>query len=275
MKIKEEDILAYKQLIKKELNDIPVELIVSADEVGYSQYCDSRRRKIIVRRENKNKNLHNPVDRSERRLSILAGAAQSGDSLLPFVIIKKSLDKAAHLLAGIRHGVDAYLVEAEGTSMTNELFPEFLLNCAVPYFDKQRKVLRLNLSQAAALIVDNCSSHLSQYSRQICAMNNIKLLTMPPNSIQYLQVFDLGIFSSYKSHLQTLRRHNTHYKLETITRIALSALHQALAPINIQNSFKEAGYLREIRSNGRVYSTMNDAVFGDIIDAIEADKTLM
>ncbi|KAA6384351.1 MAG: hypothetical protein EZS28_020121, partial [Streblomastix strix] len=50
---------------------------------------------------------------------------------------------------------------------------------------------------------------------------------------------------------------------------------QALAPINIQNSFKEAGYLREIRSNGRVYSTMNDAVFGDIIDAIEADETLM
>ncbi|KAA6393280.1 MAG: hypothetical protein EZS28_011195 [Streblomastix strix] len=51
----------------------------------------------------------------------MAGAAQSGDSLLPFVIIKKPLDKAARLLAGIKHRVDVYLVEAESTSMTNEL----------------------------------------------------------------------------------------------------------------------------------------------------------
>ncbi|KAA6359762.1 MAG: hypothetical protein EZS28_044711, partial [Streblomastix strix] len=275
VKVSEESVLIYKILLITELKGIPVELIACTDEVGYQQYCDSRRRMIIVRKANTTKPLHNPTDRAERRISIMSGAGMSGDCMLPFVILKKPVDLNQHLLAGTRHGIDAYIAEAEGTTMTGPLFCEFLLNCAVPFFDKQRKLIGADIRTPAAILLDNCPSHISEFSRQICALNNIKLLTLPPNSTQYLQMLDLGIFGAFKSHLQTLRRHNTHDTQEHITHLALSALHQALAQINVINSFKECGLLRRIADDGRVYAEIDNATFDSIIDSIEAEHTLL
>ncbi|KAA6332020.1 MAG: hypothetical protein EZS28_053324, partial [Streblomastix strix] len=141
--------------------------------------------------------------------------------------------------------------------------------------NKQRKLIKKDLKQPAALLIDNYSSHLTSYCKQICALNNVKLIILPPNSTQYLQVLDLGIFSSFKSHLQSLRRHNTHDSPETIVKIAISALHQSLAPINIHNSFKKAGILRNILPNGHVYCTINKEVFDDIIKSLEIEHLLL
>ncbi|KAA6378309.1 MAG: hypothetical protein EZS28_026164, partial [Streblomastix strix] len=209
VKVSEESVFIYKILLITETKGIPVELIACTDEVGYQQYCDARRRMIIARNANTSKPLHNPTDREERHISIMSGAGMSGDCMLPFVILKKPVDLNKYLLAGTRHGIDAYIAEAVRTCMTGLLFCEFLPNCAVPFFDIQWKLIGADIRTPAAILLDNCPSNISEFSRQICALNNIKLFTLPPNSTQYLQMFDFGIFGAFKSKLQTFRRHNS------------------------------------------------------------------
>ncbi|KAA6381527.1 MAG: hypothetical protein EZS28_022945 [Streblomastix strix] len=127
--------------------------------------------------------------------------------------------------------------------------------CAVPFVDKLRELIGVNLQQAAALLIDYRACRLSHEAKQIRALSYIKSITLLRNFIQYLQVLDLRIFRSFKSHLQTLRRHNTHCSPETITKDAVSSIFQSIAPINVHNSFEEAElemrYLKALQTHQR------------------------
>ncbi|KAA6381903.1 MAG: hypothetical protein EZS28_022573 [Streblomastix strix] len=240
-----------------ELIDIPVELIAFIDEVGYQQYCDARRRMIIVRKANTTKPLHNPTDRAEHRISIMSGAGISGDCMLLFVILKKPVDLNQHLLAGTRHGIDVYTVEAEGTTMNGLLFCEFLLNYAVPFSTNNR-------NQLAQISVPQQPYYL---------------IIVHHTYLNFQDKFELRTISNYSHYHQIqrnkLRRHNIHDTQEHITHLALSALLQALAQINGINSFKECGHLRRMADDGRVCAEIDNATFDSIIDSIEAVYTLL
>ncbi|KAA6378349.1 MAG: hypothetical protein EZS28_026126 [Streblomastix strix] len=226
IKIEESGIIYYQELLQEELKGIPVELNANADEV---------------------------VGRGEKRVSVMAGAAQSSEFMLPFIIQRQPIDHFAHLLIGTRQGKYAYIAESEGSNMTNPLFNEWLLNCAVPFYVQMRQKIGATLATLGAQQVDNSTSHLSENPRLICALSNIKLITLPLNTTQYLQSFDLGIFSSFKSHLQSLRRHNTNDTKEQIIHVAIPGRYQALAPVNILYSFEQAGQQRQVKSDGRAY----------------------
>ncbi|KAA6385929.1 MAG: hypothetical protein EZS28_018545 [Streblomastix strix] len=249
MKVSKEDVPYYESVLENENKNIPAELFVNADEVGYQQLSDTRRRSIIVRKKDINKYLHNPVDRSETRVSITQCAALSSDSLIPFVIVKKPLRIQEHHIAETRDGIDAILVESEGTTMTGSLFCNWPHSDCVPFADKQRQKLGLDIRTSAVLQIDNCRSHLTADALQICALNNIKMITLPPNSTQFLQPLDLGIFESFKQYQQTLRRHNMHDTTEKVINIAVSALQQALAPDNVIKSFAEGCITRKVTND--------------------------
>ncbi|KAA6389938.1 MAG: hypothetical protein EZS28_014539 [Streblomastix strix] len=85
-------------------------LILAADEVGYQLFADSRTKVIIVKASDKFKKLYFPVDRSETRLSIMAGAAFSNDVLLPYIIVKHLLNIDKFKVARVRDGIDAVLL---------------------------------------------------------------------------------------------------------------------------------------------------------------------
>ncbi|KAA6383800.1 MAG: hypothetical protein EZS28_020672, partial [Streblomastix strix] len=95
------------------------------------------------------------------------------------------------------------------------------------------------------------------------------------NSTQFLQPLDLGIFGSFKQHLQTLRRHNTHDTTEKVINIAVSALQQALAPVNVINRFAEGCITRKVMNDGRVFVNVDKQQFKEVIEAVEADKLLL
>ncbi|KAA6387597.1 MAG: hypothetical protein EZS28_016877 [Streblomastix strix] len=208
-------------------------------------------------------------------ISVMAAAAISGDTLIPYAIMKQPVNHDEFLKVGIRKNIDVVIAESTGTNMTNWLFPDQLPKCVVPYVDMLRNKLGLDINSPAALLVDNCSSHLSNYTKLICALNNIKLITLPPNSTQYLQMLDLGVFGAYKQHLQTLRRHQTHDTPYRILFLALSALRQAMTPVTIFNSFAGAGIVRDVHEEGHVYCHISEDTFLDIIDSIDADNILL
>ncbi|KAA6388810.1 MAG: hypothetical protein EZS28_015665 [Streblomastix strix] len=113
-------------MLEDETNNTLAKLFVNDDEVGYQQFADTHRRSIIVRKKDINKILHNPVNRSETRVSIMQGAALSSGSLIPLVIVKKPLRIQEHLIAGTRDGIDAILAESMGTTMASSLFSNWL-----------------------------------------------------------------------------------------------------------------------------------------------------
>ncbi|KAA6391030.1 MAG: hypothetical protein EZS28_013439 [Streblomastix strix] len=133
LQIQEMDIESYENTLRELSKSVPCELFLQADEVGYQQYADSRSKKIIVKKEDENKVLHFPIDRSETRLSIMACAALSSDLLKPFLIVKRPLNVDKFLEAGLRDNIDAVLSEADGTTMTASLFLEWLDKVIVPY----------------------------------------------------------------------------------------------------------------------------------------------
>ncbi|KAA6385646.1 MAG: hypothetical protein EZS28_018828 [Streblomastix strix] len=70
--IKDSDIDEYEQAAEVLIKDIPYELVLAADEVGYQLLVDSRTKMIIVKASDKLKKLHFPVDRSETQLLIMS-----------------------------------------------------------------------------------------------------------------------------------------------------------------------------------------------------------
>ncbi|KAA6397488.1 MAG: hypothetical protein EZS28_006986 [Streblomastix strix] len=198
-----------------------------------------------------------------------------------FRLIKQSCDMGymekskATLFAETIDGIDAILVESEGTTMTGSLFCDWLHSDCVPFIDKQCEKLGLDIRTPAVLQIDNCRSHLTADALQICALNNIKMIMLPPNSTQFLQPLDLEIFRSFKLHLQTLRRHNTHDTTEIVINIAVSALQKALAPVNIINSFAEFCITRKVMNDGRVFVNVDKQQIKEVIEAVDADKLLL
>lgn len=57
----------------------------------------------------------------------MACDALSTDVLLPYLLIKRPLDLDKFKAAGIRDNVDAVLAESEGTTMTADLYVNWLL----------------------------------------------------------------------------------------------------------------------------------------------------
>ncbi|KAA6373358.1 MAG: hypothetical protein EZS28_031114, partial [Streblomastix strix] len=115
----------------------------------YKQFADTRRRSIIVRKKDINKPLYNAVNRSETQVCVLQGAALSRDSLIPFVIVKRPLRIQEYIIAETKNRTDATLVDSEGITMTGSLFSQWLHSNQVPFIEKQREKLGLNIRTLA------------------------------------------------------------------------------------------------------------------------------
>ncbi|KAA6379457.1 MAG: hypothetical protein EZS28_025016 [Streblomastix strix] len=161
--VKESDIDEFEQAAEVLLKDISCELILAADEFYYQQFADSRIYVIIVKASDKFKKLHFPVDHSEKRLSIMAGAALSNDIHLSYVIVKQPLNIDKFKVAGVGDGIDVVPVEGEGTNMTTALHVNRLEKIVVPQVEKTRKRLKLSNETCALLYVDNCPSHTQDF----------------------------------------------------------------------------------------------------------------
>ncbi|KAA6397937.1 MAG: hypothetical protein EZS28_006533 [Streblomastix strix] len=246
-KVKDSDIDEYEQAAEVLTKDIPCELNLAADEVGYQQFADSHTKVKIVKASDKFKKLHFP----------------------------QPLNTDKFKIAGVRDGIDAVLLEGEGTNLTTALHVNWLEKVVVPYVEKMRKRLKLSNETRALLQVDNCPSHTSEQAKLILAANNLIYFTLPPNSTHYLQMCDLGIFGAYKHHLQTLRRNNTHDTPERVAFLAISALRQAMVPVNIFNSFKRAGYSQRWDDDGTCHAQVVHESLAAVREEIEADGLLL
>ncbi|KAA6403297.1 MAG: hypothetical protein EZS28_001169 [Streblomastix strix] len=141
LKVHSEHIQQYGILERTYVNGVISDLVYCTDEVGYAGRCDTHRRRIIVRAVNTNIVLHFPTDRAEKRFSIMQKIALSGESMVPFVIQKGSIDQQAHRAASNVHMRNFNIAERRGTSMNSELMEEILNEFFVSNVEETRKRL--------------------------------------------------------------------------------------------------------------------------------------
>ncbi|KAA6404280.1 MAG: hypothetical protein EZS28_000189 [Streblomastix strix] len=272
LKVKQVDLEKYGELIRVHVIGVFSDLCYCLDEAGYSGYCDTHKRRLIIRAKDKNRKLNIPVDSPEKKFSIAETIVLNGEALNPYIIQKKPVDFHAYKVAGNGDGLNCYISKSEGTNMNIELMEHFLSSIFVQHVTATRIRLGMPPNERAILLMDNLMAHITPIHLSYLATNNILVIKPPPHATHHLQPCDLGIQGPFKSHMQTLRRNYCHDSQEFLIGLSVSALRQAITPVNILGGFL-SGRLRETENvAGRMvaeYVPQSQTVADKIIVALK------
>jgi hypothetical protein len=270
MTVTKEEITKYKADLKTAIETTPARFIFTCDEVGIQTYCDGRKRHVWVRKEFDTPKFRIPVDRGEKRFSMLNILALSGESLPPLVLVPKPLRLEKFLEIGIVDKLHAHLVESPTGNMNTELFETWVENCFLPYLFQLRTAVE-SPHQKAVLIFDNCSCHFSERLQLTFLFGNIQALTYPPNSTHLLAPLDLGIFASLKQNFQSSRGLSCGLPIEKLCFHAISAAQTTCNVKNIQSAFHRAGIDSKLEGGEHV-GKVDDAIFAAVEAQAEKDS---
>ncbi|OHT00012.1 hypothetical protein TRFO_33435 [Tritrichomonas foetus] len=189
--VSNEEIDKFFEITEKEIVDIPASFLFNADETGIQPFLDIRDVTCIVPIEYPKEQVYVPVDRKIKRTTMLSCVCGDGESLKPLLVLQRKTIERELLYEGI-NGDDVECVCTENGFMLSNLFTHLRIKFIFPYLSKKRK--KLNYYGEAMLILDNCSSHLSDEFLDECLYHKVIVNFIPAYSSDQLQVLDLGLF---------------------------------------------------------------------------------
>ena len=139
--------------------------------------------------------------------------------------------------------------------ITKELFLQYIKNFI--NFVKDKRGLRKkdegevdgneDVEDATETVLLLCDGHSSRYSSEVIEFalaNNVIILLSPPNCTPYVQPLDVGVFSSFKTHIAN-ESYSLMQKCQELDRYDMARLtkspYEKISPNIILNSFKKAG----------------------------------
>ena len=244
---KQEGELHIDHLIKY-IEGVPTELVFNIDEVGIQKWYEKKNKRIIAPIALKNTRIEYPVERSEKRISIVCAISMAGDTLTPmFITHRKTIYKEIQG-TGIREGEDLILEYQPKSYINNSLFSKYIDDVILKYVKEVRKN-ELYRDEPAVILCDNCTSHLDDKLLQKLAENNIRLITIPPHSSHIFQPLDLVTFGVFKKEmLRATSKYESGSILDRIAR-ALKSIEKATISENNRSSFEIAGLNIDFSTN--------------------------
>ena len=104
-----------------------------------------------------------------------------------------------------------------------------------------------DVEDATETVLLLCDGHSSRYSSEVIEFalaNNVIILLSPPNCTPYVQPLDVGVFSSFKTHIAN-ESYSLMQKCQELDRYDMARLtkspYEKISPNIILNSFKKAG----------------------------------
>ncbi|KAK2945160.1 putative DDE superfamily endonuclease [Blattamonas nauphoetae] len=234
------DIRKYQRILERNLRDIPIWFVFHADESGYQAFHDGTTRKVVVPTDTPVDANHFPVDRDEKRISILACIGLDRNLDTPYFCVPPPFSEDLALIEGLELSTDYEYGLSNKGGMTSELFADWLNRVFIPLIAMVRKVCGLP-DKTAVLLLDGCGAHVSEGAMNLCTTNNVRPITPPGNTTHLLQVLDLGIFAPFKRYVQSLREGQHHDSTEHMVAIAEAALTKACDKITIRHAFERGG----------------------------------
>lgn len=178
-----DSVKVYFSNLQETLKDVPPCNIINYDETNLSD--DPGRKKCIFPRGSKypERAMHS----SKSSTSIMFAGSASGELLPTYVVYK-----AEHMWDSWTNGgpPGTRYNRSKSGWFDSQSFEDWFRSIALPYLKKQdgRKVL----------IGDNLSSHFNQDVLELCEMNNIKFVCLPPNATHICQPLDVAFFRPLK-----------------------------------------------------------------------------
>jgi hypothetical protein len=273
MEIKKEDVTRYKKSLADDIEGVSSLLIFNCDEVGVSLYCDERRRRVIVAKEDDGETLHVPVDRGEKHLSMMACVSLAGEALMPHFLTKGVVPAVELQKTGLLENVHATFAHTTSGYMTKESFKGWVDLNFVPQVNWMRKKLSLE-KEKAMLLLDNCPSHLSDESFKTLGDANITFFTLLPNATHLLQPCDVGLFGAFKQHLKNEKGFSAAISPTELILHCTNAFRKATTTSSIIKSFRRAGS-KIIVKNPFNFAALDETEFTRIFATIEKDRKAM
>ena len=185
-------------------------------------------------------------------MTLLIAICADGSKMPPFYIFKGSRLSPELLKEGVANST---MATQKSGWITKELFLQYIKNFI--NFVKDKRGLRKkdegevdgneDVEDATETVLLLCDGHSSRYSSEVIEFalaNNVIILLSPPNCTPYVQPLDVGVFSSFKTHIAN-ESYSLMQKCQELDRYDMARLtkspYEKISPNIILNSFKKAG----------------------------------
>ena len=226
-----ESINAWFQLAGPIITRLSAEQIYAGDEAGLKG-DEVEGIKVLATRGAANVNLTGGT--STDHTTVLHIGNAKGESLPPVIVIK-----------GDKMHPDMYKGAIPNTLIgTSEsgFFNQKLFISVIKFF-----IENTSRERECLLIIDGAEAHISLEAMKICQANKVMILFLPSHHSHILQVDDVGVFSSFKSHWKTFweehhRQHpNLHVNKYNIVSFIAEVWPHAMTKTNIVSGFRHTG----------------------------------
>ena len=205
--------------------------VFNVDESGVN--VTQHKGKVIA--EVKRKGVHRVVAAEKGKNHTVIACGSASGFVLPPMIIFPRVRVSEALKANAPPG--SYLAAQKKGWVTKELYLKWFR-----FFIEQ-----IPPTRPVLLIQDGHSSHISLELIELAKQNDIHLLCLPSHTTHVLQPLDVGVFSSFKSHvglaLNALIRSSEGRvpTTEDIPKIVAEAWPKSITPVNLMSGFRKTG----------------------------------
>ena len=205
--------------------------VFNVDESGVN--VTQHKGKVIA--EVKRKGVHRVVGAEKGKNHTVIACGSASGFVLPPMIIFPRVRVSEALKANAPPG--SYLAAQKKGWVTKELYLKWFR-----FFTEQ-----IPPTRPVLLIQDGHSSHISLELIELAKQNDIHLLCLPSHTTHVLQPLDVGVFSSFKSHVGTalnalIRSSEGRVPTtEDIPKIVAEAWPKSVTPVNLMSGFRKTG----------------------------------
>ena len=241
-KVSIQDIENNLNTLQKEIQDVPIDFIFDLDEMGTSEYEDSRQQIVIVPASYQYKTAPYSITRAEKHSTCLACINPSGIVCRPqYAVQRTSYDSE---LLNYLNPDEVQIVHTESGYVNAESFTYWIYTCFLPELHKLRN--KYSYAGKAVLIMDNCSSHITSIKNINLLEENLVIHLLVPHSSHLTQPLDLNVFGSTKQFMSNYRYiDNLSRQSNQIIKIHCS-LRQATTQYHCRAAFRSIGITTKI-----------------------------
>lgn len=236
--------------------NIPTHFIFNVDESGFQDFCDSHKQYVIVPAESDEEQYYYSVDRSTKRITLIACICLDGSSIMPCIVSHNKTVEQELLHMGYNDS-NCLIVYQESGFINAELFAYWADQILFKEIARRRE--QYNYHGTALLLMDNCTAHLSDLFTDECLYHGIYPFPEPPGSSDQVQALDLGIFGIQKKQRTRTRSNNLSATSDSIRDI-VNSFRKATLPDNVVSAFNQAGiYIEVDNDNSRARASLEMA----------------
>ena len=247
----------------------------NVDEIGFSRRLNHKPVRCVVPASAEGTRVeYLTTAEAEKTFTAIVAVSLSGDAMRPMIVCPTMSLSNDFLTTKVRQGHDCFLVSNESGFCNRRIFKRWYELVMRPEIDRRRK----NMSDKNApflILCDGFTGHDDPVLREMMAVDNVRLVFIPPHSSHLTQPLDKFVFANLKAayFAGSPKETSDDRNGRKLLRI-LDAFHKAMKPATIRRSWDAVGVHVTWGPDGRISGVLVDgeAVMGSRVDMAPAQR---